>query len=146
MVSSAVACGFQADPAKYDTEQTGSGRAWHSTVAYPGFYKKLCCSRQTARRRDAQAPESTTFVDHTIDLLWQNFLNPEFGAKFQSSGYHYFRTYLNFLKTQFRIGQRWLPRQKPALSVKSFRYNTGLWRTDGRTHDDSIYRATGVAN
>ena len=134
MVSSAVACGFQADPAKYDTEQRGSGRAWHSTVAYPGFYKKLCCSGQTAprnvrvkifptaaqqlykksrtngsngsyrvtvnhgvinfvhpaltrstvrRRRDAQAPESTTFVDHTIDLLWRNFLNPEFGAKFQ---------------------------------------------------------------
>jgi len=32
--------------------------------------------------------------------------------------------------------------QKPAQFVQSFRYDTSLWRTDGRTHDDSIYRAS----
>ena len=32
---------------------------------------------------------------------------------------------------------------KPARFFQSFRYNTGLWQTDGRTHDDSkLYRAT----
>ena len=51
-------------------------------------------------------------------------------------------SYLNFLTTLFRIGQRKLTRQKPALS--SSRFNTLPacdGRTDGQTHDDSIYPA-----
>ena len=50
----------------------------------------------------------------------------------------------NFLKTQCGIGGRKPPFQIPARFVQSFRY--GLWQTDGqtdgRTHDDSIHRAS----
>ena len=51
-------------------------------------------------------------------------------------------SYPNFLTTLFRIGQRKLTRQKPALS--SSRFNTLPacdGRTEGQTHDDSIYPA-----
>ena len=51
-------------------------------------------------------------------------------------------SYPNFLTTLFRIGQRKLTRQKPALSSSHFNILPacdGL--TDGQTHDDSIYPA-----
>jgi len=47
-----------------------------------------------------------------------------------------------FLYNTMWIDDRKPPRQNAALVVQSFRYNTGLWRTDGRTHDDNIYRAS----
>ena len=57
-------------------------------------------------RYNPQAWPSKSFVDHTIDLLCQNFPeSTEFGAKFQWM-YPYFWRYSNFLITQFRIGQR----------------------------------------
>ena len=46
---------------------------------------KLCASSHGAldrRRCNPQERPSTSFVDHTIDLPWRNFLRPEFGAKF----------------------------------------------------------------
>ena len=46
---------------------------------------KLCASSHGAldrRRCNPQARPSTSFVDHTIDLPWRNFLRPEFEAKF----------------------------------------------------------------
>jgi len=45
---------------------------------------KFCASNHDTldrRRCNQQAVPSTRFFDHTIDL--QNFLSPEFGAKFQ---------------------------------------------------------------
>jgi len=44
------------------------------------------CSKQPRRvdrRSRGQGPPSTSFVDNTIDLLWRNFVSPEFGIKFQ---------------------------------------------------------------
>ena len=73
-----------------------------------------------------QTRPSTSFVDHTIDLPWRNFLGPEFGAKFQRK-VPLFWSNPNFLTTQFRIGQR----KPPALSVQTFRCSTGLWQTSG---------------
>ena len=44
----------------------------------------------------------------------------------------FFWRYPNFLITHYGIGGRKPPCQKPARFVQSFRYNTGLWRTNGR--------------
>ena len=56
----------------------------------------------------------------------------------------WFWRYPNFLTTQCGIGGRKPPFQIPARFVQSLRY--GLWQTDGqtdgRTHDDSIHRAS----
>ena len=90
-------------------------------------------------------------LDNRLDdeeFCWQR-LRLAVQAKFSYSGVKsqrqvpYFWTHPDFLITQCRIGGRKLPYQcqKPARFVQSFRYITGLWRTDGRTHDDSIYRA-----
>ena len=53
-----------------------------------------------------------------------------------------FRRYPNFLRTECGIGRRKLLCQKPAQFVQSFRHNTGLWRTDRQSHDDSMYHAS----
>jgi len=95
---------------------------------------KLCASSHDALdRRSLQAWPSTSFDDNAIDLPLRNVLRLEFGAKFQ-------RVPLFLEITEFpenRIVQRKLPCQKPAMSVSSFRYNTGMWRTDKQTHDDT---------
>ena len=108
-------------------------------------YNKLCASSHDVldrHRSNPQAPQSTTFVDHSIDLPWRNFLSPKrVWGKFQREVSLFWR-YPNFLTAQCNIGSREAPMPKPAVSVKSFRYNPGLWRTDrrtdGQTRDDSI--------
>ena len=65
-------------------------------------------------------------------------LSPEFGTKSQRevpwllviSKFSY-----NTVWDRWKIGGRKHPCQNPARFVQSFRYNTGLWRTDGRTHN-----------
>ena len=44
--------------------------------------KTLCIQPLDRRRCNPQARPSTSFVAHTIDLPWRNFLSPQFGAKF----------------------------------------------------------------
>jgi len=53
-----------------------------------------------------------------------------------------FWRHLNFLLTLCAINESKDPCQKPARFVQSFRHNTGLWRSDGRIHDDGKYRAS----
>ena len=77
-----------------------------------------------------------------MDLPWRNFLSQEFRAKFQKKNTLILWSYPNFLTTLFRIGQRKLTRQKPALSSSRFNILPACdGRTDGQTHDDSIYPA-----
>jgi len=58
-----------------------------------------------------------------------------------------FLRYQNFVITQFTIGKRKLPRQKQSIrlvvSIHCLLVTDGQTdrRTDGQTHDDSIYRA-----
>ena len=56
--------------------------------------------------------------------------------------YANFWRYANFLTAQCGIDGRKPLCQNPARFVQSFRYNTGLWRTDGLTHDDCIHCAS----
>ena len=39
---------------------------------------------------DPQARPSTSFVDNTIDLPWQNLLSPEYGGKVPEGSAHIF--------------------------------------------------------
>ena len=44
--------------------------------------KTLCIQPLDRRRCNPQPRPSTSFVAHTIDLPWRNFLSPQFGANF----------------------------------------------------------------
>ena len=56
--------------------------------------------------------------------------------------YPNFWRYQNFLITQCGTHGRKPPGQKLTWLVQWSRHNTGLWRTDERTHDDCNYRAS----
>ena len=56
--------------------------------------------------------------------------------------YPNFWRYQNFLITQCETHGRKPPGQKLTWLVQWSRHNTGLWRTDRRTHDDCNYRAS----
>jgi len=76
-------------------------------------YSRPTCNKVRAR-------PSTSFLDTSIDLPWRNTksrVREEIALILEVP---------EFLIIQFRIGQRKLPCPKPALSVKSFRYNAGL--------------------
>ena len=92
-------------------------------------------------RCDPQARPSIEFCWQRHRLATVKFSKSRAWGKVRGK-YLYFRRHQNFLTTQYGIGGRKLPYQNPARLVQSFRYNTGFWWTDGRTHDDSIYRAT----
>ena len=82
---------------------------------------KHCASRHyelDRRRCNSQVRPPTSFVDHTIDLMWRNFLSPEFGAKFQrfQRKVPLFWRYPNLLTTQFRY--------KPACDGRTDRHTT----------------------
>ena len=108
---------------------------------------KLCASSHDAldrRRGNPQAPSSTSFVDHSIDLPWWNFPSPEFGAKFQREVPWFLEIPEFPFNKHTRIGQMKLPCKKnPALSVVSMLYQLVAdrqtdGRKDGQIHDDSI--------
>ena len=121
---------------------------YNSVACRNRLYNKSRTNRSNGNRRSvtnsvhpATTHSTVAGVIHTLDrrrlllttdLPWRNFLSPEFGAKFQTE-VPLFLGYPNFLKTRFKIGQRELPCQNLVLSLQSFRYNTGLLRTDRRT-------------
>ena len=84
-------------------------------------------------------------VDHTIDLLWQNFISSEFGTKFQREVLLFCR-YPNFLITQSGIGGTMHPCQNQLDLLSSFDTAPACdrrtdKRRDGQPQDDSIYCA-----
>jgi len=92
-----------------------------------------------------QVSSTSSTVDNDDEFCWQR--DRVAAAKFAKSGvwdkvpggkYPNFRRYPNFLITQ--CSERKPSCQKPARFVQSFRYNTGLWQTDRRTHNASIPR------
>ena len=96
---------------------------------------KLCASSHDAldrRRGNPQAPSSTSFVDHSIDLPWWNFLSPEFGAKFQREVPWFLEIPEFPYNKHTRIGQMKLHAKKTRL-YPLFRCYTSLWRTDRLT-------------
>jgi len=46
-------------------------------------YVRPATTRRPSYMHGQRARPKTTFVDHTIDLPWRNFLSAEFGTKFQ---------------------------------------------------------------
>ena len=77
---------------------------------------KLCASTQTgclgcSLRCHPQVRLLTSFVDHTIDLPGEIFYVQCLGQSSRGK-YANFCSYPNFLATQFRRGQSWLPCQK----------------------------------
>jgi len=97
--------------------------------------------RQQAR---LSTTTTTSLFENAIDLLWRNFLSPEFGTKLQREvAYRNFLRYPIFLARQCGIGGRKPPCRKSTRFVQSFRYRR-LLQTDGRTDtkDNSIYRGS----
>ena len=80
------------------------------------------------RRHNPQARPSTSFVDHTIDSPWRNFLSPAFGVKFQREVPLFFEM-SEFPYKQLRIGQRKLTKNQ---LCPSSRFGT-MPACDGRT-------------
>ena len=96
----------------------------------------LC--RQQARPSSTK----TSFLDDAIDVLWRNFVSPEFGTSARGK-YPNFWLYPNILTTQCRIAS--MPKQLHS----STRFDTIPAcdrRTEGRkdrqAYDDSIYIAS----
>jgi len=46
-------------------------------------YSQPTCNKLCASATMRSTIVGVSFVDHTIDLTWRNFLSPEFGAKLQ---------------------------------------------------------------
>jgi len=85
-----------------------------------------------------------SFLDHTIDLPWRNFVSPEFGAKFQRDA----PLFLEVLKFPYNADygshEAVMPKTSFLRLVVSIQYRLVTdGQTDGRTHDDGIhvYRA-----
>ena len=80
--------------------------------------------------RDRQAYTIATVVGRLLTARAMDrgeiFLSPELGTKFQREVPLFLRQVPNFLKTKCRINRRKHACQKPAQSVQSFQYNTGL--------------------
>ena len=92
---------------------------------------------QAQRRHVLSTTPSTCVASFSMSRVWDRV----------SEESSYFWRYPNSLIMQCRIEvEKKHTCQKPARFVQSFRYNTGLWRTngqtDGRTHDDNIYRSS----
>jgi len=94
------------------------------------------------RRGNPQAPSSTSFVDHTIDLPWRNFLSPEFGGKFQRE-VPYFWKYPIFYNTLYdRSKVAPVPKTSSILLVVSIQYRIVTdGRTDGQTDRRTVSHA-----
>jgi len=84
-----------------------------------GVVNKLDRRRRQRRRRRV--------TDNAIDSPRRNFLVRSLERSSRGKYLNFWR-YPNSLITQCGIGEK-----KPSCQIRSFRYNTGLWRTDRRT-------------
>jgi len=72
------------------------------------------------RQSGQRTRQSLSFVDHTIDLPWRNFLKPEFGTKF-------LREVLLYLDIPEFLDNREYDRSKEAFVPKSSSITPSVW-------------------
>jgi len=85
------------------------------------------CRIGVVNKLDRRRRQRRRVVDNAIDSPRRNFLVRSLERSFRGKYLNFWR-YPNSLITQCGIGERNLPAK-----IRSFRYNTGLWRTEGRT-------------